>query len=223
VTLPHLYAILDADAAARHGLTVPALARACLDGGASFLQVRAKHAPSGALLTMLDEIVARASAVRARVVVNDRADLARLAGAGGVHVGQDDLAPEAVRRVVGPGVLVGLSTHTRAQIDRALDAPIDYLAIGPVFATATKDTGYEAVGLTMVEYGARRAAGRQTGPLPIVAIGGVTLERARSVIAAGATSLAVIGDLFVGRDPEARTREWVATLPSDRARVFGAG
>jgi thiamine-phosphate pyrophosphorylase len=212
VTLPPLYAVLDADAAARYGLTLPALARACLDGGARFVQVRAKHVAGGALLAILDEIVAMAAAVDALVVVNDRADLARLGGAGGVHVGQDDVPPAAVRRVVDPGVLVGLSTHTREQIDSALDTPIGYLAVGPVFATTTKDTGYEAVGLTLVEYAARRAATRGPGTLPIVAIGGMVLERARSVIDAGATSLAVIGDLLVGGDPQGRTRVWVEAL-----------
>jgi thiamine-phosphate pyrophosphorylase len=118
-------------------------------------------------------------------------------------------------------VVVGLSTHTRDQIDRALDAPIDYLAVGPVFGTSTKDTGYQAVGLPLVEYAASRAAAARTGGLLVVAIGGITLARARSVIDAGAASLAVIGDLFVGRDPEARTREWIAALQSSSpARVF---
>jgi thiamine-phosphate pyrophosphorylase len=222
VTLPSLYPILDADAAARHESTVSALARACFDGGARFVQVRAKRAAAGALLAALDEIVARAAAVGALVVVNDRADLARLADAGGVHVGQDDLPPDAVRRVVGPGVLVGLSTHTRDQIDRALDAPIDYLAVGPVFGTTTKDTGYEPVGLPLVEYAAGRVAATRAGALPIVAIGGITLDRARAVIDAGAASLAVIGDLFAGGDPLARTREWIAALsPSAGVGLFG--
>jgi thiamine-phosphate pyrophosphorylase len=221
VTRPQLYAILDADAAARHGLTLPALARACFSGGARFVQLRAKHLASGALLAILDEIMPMASAVDALVVVNDRADLARLASAGGVHVGQSDLRPDAARRVAGPGVLVGLSTHTREQIDRAIEAPIDYLAVGPVFATTTKDTGYEAVGLTLVEYAAQRAAARRAPALPIVAIGGMTLERARSVLDAGAASLAVIGDLFVGGDPEARTRAWMTALP--QRPVFGVG
>jgi thiamine-phosphate pyrophosphorylase len=221
VTLPPLYAILDADAAVKHRLTLPGLARAYLDGGARFIQVRAKQMASGALLAVLDDIVAMTAAVDALLVVNDRADLARLSGAGGVHVGQDDVAPTAVRRIVGPSVIVGLSTHTREQIDSALDAPIDYLAVGPVFATTTKDTGYEAVGLALVEYAARRAAARAAGALPIVAIGGMTLERAPSVIDAGATSLAVIGDLLAGGDPAARTRSWVEALGGGpNGRVF---
>jgi len=142
-------------------------------------------------------------------VINDRADIAALSRADGVHVGQEDLAPDDVRRVVGDSAIVGLSTHTIDQLDKAVAAPVSYLAIGPVFGTATKDTGYDAVGLEMVRQASRRAAARG---LPLVAIGGITLGRAASVIEAGASSVAVIGDLLVGDDPRKRTREFLARL-----------
>ena len=142
-----------------------------------------------------------------RVIVNDRADDAALAPADGVHVGQDDLAVADVRAIVGPASIVGLSTHTREQIDRAIDSDADYVAVGPVFATATKDTGYDARGLDLVEY----AAGRGK---PIVAIGGITLARAPAVVSAGASAVAVITDLLVGDDVEARVRAFTAALPA---------
>jgi thiamine-phosphate pyrophosphorylase len=210
VILPALTAIVDADVTAAHGWTVPEAARACLNGGARLLQVRAKRAPSGALLAWCDEIVAAAAPFGAAVVVNDRADIARMAGAAGVHVGQDDLPPAAARAILGPAAIVGLSTHTRKQVVSARREPITYLAVGPIFGSRTKDTGYEAVGLDLVRF-AVAAAGAD---VPAVAIGGVTLDRAEEVIAAGAASVAVIGDLFATGDPEARTREYVERLRS---------
>jgi len=145
----------------------------------------------------------------ATVIVNDRADIARLADAGGVHVGQDDLAPDAARVLVGPERIIGFSTHSVAQLDAALDQPIDYVAIGPVFGTASKDTGYDAIGLTLVEEAARRARPRG---LEVVAIGGITIERAADVIRAGATSVAVISDLLATGDPRARVSQYLDRL-----------
>jgi thiamine-phosphate pyrophosphorylase len=138
------------------------------------------------------------------VIVNDRADIARLSGAAGVHVGQDDLTPAHVRAVVGPAAIVGLSTHTPGQIDRAAQEPVDYLAVGPVFGTDTKATGYAPIGIEAV----RRAAASTRGR-PLVAIGGITRARARSVLDAGAGAVAVISDLLEGGDPAARVREFL--------------
>ena len=160
------------------------------------------------MLETAEALVRRAEAVGARVIVNDRADIARLAGAAGVHVGQDDLAPAAVRRLAGDTAIVGLSTHTFAQVTRGLDEPVDYVAIGPVFGTATKATGYSAVGLE----GVRVASALAVRHMSLVAIGGITLERAGDVRAAGAHSLAVIGDMFVGGDPAARVRRYLDLL-----------
>jgi thiamine-phosphate pyrophosphorylase len=178
-------------------------------GGALFLQVRAKQAAGGALLDAVRSIVDRAASAGALVVVNDRADVARLAGAQGVHVGQTDLAPRAVRAIVGLEAIVGLSTHTPEQYGRAVLEPIDYVAIGPAFGTTTKDTGHEAVGLDGIR-SAASVAGRHD--LPLVAIGGITLNRAPSVIEAGARAVAVISDLLVTGDPATRVRDYLRAL-----------
>ena len=204
--IPSLCAIVDAEAAARAGWTAIDLAHALLAGGARFLQLRAKQWPGRVFFDTAAALVELARASGAIVIVNDRADIARLAGATGVHVGQEDLAPRVIRPIVGDDAVVGLSTHTVEQLDRAFDEPIDYVAIGPVFGTVTKQTGYEAIGVDRVADAARRASARG---LPLVAIGGITLDRAASVIEAGATSIAVIGDLLVTGDPEARTREFL--------------
>ena len=163
-----------------------------------------------------DQFLAAAAAVvqlahrhQARVVINDRADIARLADADGVHVGQDDLSPAAVRALIGDTAIVGLSTHTTAQVDQAVHEPVSYVAVGPIFGTATKATGYRQVGLEMVREAARRA--RASG-LPLVAIGGITLETAASVLDAGAASVAVISDLLATGDPEERVRAYVERL-----------
>src|SRR5262249_20384608 len=141
---PSLYAIVDVDVCDRLGKRAADVARAYLTGGARLLQVRAKQLASGAFLDLASEIVADARAAGGRVIVNDPADLAVLSGAAGVHVGQEDLSPSDARIVVGADAEIGLSTHTEAQIDAALREPITYFAIGPVFATGTKATGYEA-------------------------------------------------------------------------------
>jgi thiamine-phosphate pyrophosphorylase len=200
-----LCAIVDVDASARAGWQPIDVARAYLDGGARFLQVRAKTWSSGALLDLAAEVVRLSRGSQATVVVNDRADVAKLAAADGVHVGRDDLSPAAARSILGEAALVGTSTHTEAQIDEAAREAVDYIAIGPIFETSTKTTGYEALGLRMV---ARAAA---TGT-PVVAIGGITLENARSVLDAGAASVAVIGDLIATGDPRGRVTAFVEAL-----------
>ena len=209
--LPILNAIVDVEAAERFGWTPTDLARAFLAGGARFLQLRAKHLAGAAFLDTAKAIVELARQFDAMVIVNDRADIARLSGADGVHVGQEDLSPRAVRQVVGADAVVGLSTHTVEQFERALEEPISYVATGPVFGTTTKHTGYEAIGLERVAAAARRTTARR---LPLVAIGGITLERAASGVAAGATSVAVIGDLLATADPEGQTRHYLRTLNS---------
>jgi thiamine-phosphate pyrophosphorylase len=207
--IPPLYAILDAEVAARAGWTLVDLASACLAGGTTFLQVRAKYTTSGRLLDTAAAIVERAHVAGALVIVNDRSDVARLAGADGVHLGQDDLAPAAARALLPDAAIVGLSTHTPDQIESALPQPISYLAIGPVFGTSTKATGYDPVGLDRVRHAANRARGRR---LPVVAIGGITLESARETLESGADSIAVISDLLTTGDPESRVREYLRQL-----------
>jgi thiamine-phosphate pyrophosphorylase len=208
VSFPRLYAIVDVEFCAHAGRSVDEVARAILAGGARLLQLRAKDLSGAAFLDLASRIVAEARAAGAHVIINDRADIAVLADAAGVHVGQDDLTPTDVRVLAGPDRLVGVSTHTIEQMDRALDQPISYLAIGPIFSTRTKATGYDAVGYGAVREASRRAAASHR---PVVAIGGITLATAAPVIEAGAASVAVITDLLVD-NPETRVRQYLSVL-----------
>lgn len=202
-----LHAILDVELAERRHISVADLAMAFLDGGARLVQLRAKHLPSGAFLEHADSLVRLAEPYNARVIINDRVDIALLAGAAGAHVGQDDLSPAATRRLLGPGAIIGYSTHTVAQLEAAVLEPLTYIAVGPVFGTPTKETGYQPVGLGLVTEAARIA-----GDVPVVAIGGITLETAPQVIAAGASGVAVISDLLVDDDPAARVAGYCRVL-----------
>lgn len=181
-----------------------ALGEAFVAGGARVVQLREKGESSADFLALADILVARVQRAGGVLIINDRADIALLSGAGGVHVGQDDLPVESVRRIVPPSTIVGLSTHDRAQVDRASTAHTSYIAVGPIFGTSTKETGYTARGLDLVRYAA--ASGK-----PVVAIGGITLDHVPDLIAVGATGIAVISDLLT-RDPETRTREFVAKI-----------
>jgi thiamine-phosphate pyrophosphorylase len=205
---PTLYAILDVDVCTNAGRRADDVASAFLAGGVRLLQLRAKAVPGAQFLELASGIVAEARRAGAQVIVNDRPDIAVLSDADGVHVGQEDLSPADVRVLAGPDRTVGLSTHTTEQIERAIQEPITYLAIGPVFSTATKATGYDAVGYAAVQHAVGRAA---TASLPVVAIGGITLDTAPRVIEAGAASVAIITDLLRG-DPEARVREYLSAL-----------
>jgi thiamine-phosphate pyrophosphorylase len=182
-------------------------------GGARWLQIRAKTMSGGAFLDLATRVREIARAGGAMLVVNDRADIARLAGADGIHVGQDDLSPAAVKAIVGADAIIGFSTHTQAQIDAAVAQPVRYVAVGPVFGTATKDTGYTNVGLDLVRYAATAIARTKASPSPgLVAIGGITLDRAEAVIDAGANAVAVITDLLSTGDPESRVRAYLTRL-----------
>jgi thiamine-phosphate pyrophosphorylase len=199
------YPIIDTRVCETRSLDPREVAAACLRGGARLLQLRVKSGPSVAFLALADDVVKAATRYGATVIVNDRADIARMAAAGGVHVGQDDMSPGRVRAVLGPGV-IGLSTHNEEQVDEALTLPtVDYIAVGPIYQTGTKDTGYGARGVDLVRY----AAGRGK---PVVAIGGIDLERGPLVIAAGAAMVAVITDLLATGNVEARVREHVGAL-----------
>jgi thiamine-phosphate pyrophosphorylase len=178
-----------------------------LAGGARFIQLRDKTTRTGPLAAYAAAAVSRAHAVGASLIINDRADVAKLTGADGVHLGQDDLPVEDARLVVGAAAIVGVSTHDEAQIDRAIETSASYIAVGPIYGTSTKDTGYTARGLDLLRYAVARAPGR-----PVVAIGGITLDRAPEVLAAGAASVAVITDLLTA-DPIARIRAFLSTAP----------
>jgi thiamine-phosphate pyrophosphorylase len=204
-TTPSLYPIVDTAACERHGIHPLALAEACLVGGATVLQVRQKGGGSAALLALTRRLVGLSRRFNAGIIVNDRADLAVIAAATGVHVGQGDLSVEEVQRIARTPLVVGLSTHTREQVDAALAGGATYIAVGPVYGTATKDTGYGARGLELVQY----ASGRGR---PVVAIGGITLKRVPELMAAGAAAVAVISDLLTTGDTERRVREYVRAL-----------
>jgi thiamine-phosphate pyrophosphorylase len=202
---PAVYPIVDTQVCALRGIDPRRLAEACLRGGARVLQLRCKAQGSAAWLALARDTVALAAPSGAAVIVNDRPDIAALAGAAGVHVGQEDLDVDDVRRVAGASAVVGLSTHTAAQVDAALVTSATYVAVGPIYATGTKQTGYRARGLELARY----ASGRGK---PVVAIGGITLDRAAELVAAGVTGLAVIADLLATGDAERRVREYVAAL-----------
>jgi thiamine-phosphate pyrophosphorylase len=194
--LARLYAVLDVSLSAARGLDPERVLDIWLDQGVRLVQLRAKDLGSGAFLSLAERLSARARAAGAMFIVNDRADLARLAGAAGVHVGQDDLPPRAARRLVGRDGVIGCSTHNESQVRRACREPIDYLAVGPIYATRTKRGARDRpIGLS----GIRRAVDRATrAGLPVVAIGGITRNRVAEVLDAGAASVAVISGLMTG-------------------------
>jgi len=209
-SLPALYAILDSDLLAARGLDPLDVCDVWLAAGIRLIQLRAKSMASGPMLTLAEALLARTRPAGALLIINDRADIAAQCGADGVHVGQDDLAPAEVRTLIGPDAIVGLSCHDDTQVKAAVGQPVSYVAIGPVFGTQTKATGYDAVGVEQVH---RAATVAHAAGLPLVAIGGITLDRAGEVFAAGADSLAVIADLL-GTDNrrglEDRARAWVS-------------
>ena len=211
--LDPLYAIVDVPLCRERGLDPLATLDAFLAGGARLIQLRDKSPSSRDRLALADAAVTRARSAGATLIVNDRADIARLSGADGVHVGQEDLPVEDVRALLGPDAIVGISTHDEAQVDRAQRTAATYLAVGPIYGTHTKDTGYTARGLALVRYAA-------AGPMPVVAIGGITIERAPEVLAAGAAAVAVISDLLRG-EPAQTVREFLACIRARRERLEG--
>ena len=210
--VPPLYAILDTGAVAQRGWAPADVCRAWLSAGVRLIQLRAKLLPAGAFQTLADDIVRLCHESGATLIINDRADIAVLSGADGVHVGQEDITAADARLCLGPAAIVGLSTHDIAQLSSAVREPISYVAFGPVFSTTTKETGYGELGLDVVKLAA--VVTRSEG-VPLVTIGGLTLDRAPAVREAGADSLAVITDLLVATDlagVELRARTWLETL-----------
>ena len=207
MSLPPLYAVVDQETALLYGWTVPKLAHAYLAGGAKLIQVRVTKSGSREFLEWCDEIVKEARSWGAQVIVNNRIDIAVLSGANGVHVGQDDLPVEDVRRMMPATAIIGVSTHSSAQLASSVGLAPNYVAVGPIYPTTTKDTGYSAIGLDLV-----RQASQMRPWRPVVAIGGITLARAPEVLQAGATSVAVISDLLIGGKPEEQVHDYVAAL-----------
>jgi thiamine-phosphate pyrophosphorylase len=197
MNLPRLYAIVDRDALDARGMSAGEFARELRDAGVRLVQYRDKGGSPQQILRAAEEISQVFAGVEDAVtVMNDRADLALLAG-WGVHVGHEDLAPGDARKVLGAG-LIGVSTHNAPQVMEADASTADYVAIGPVFTTTSKTDTEPVVGLD----GVRRA--RSLTSKPLVAIGGITRQNSRSVIEAGADSVAVIGALLAVGEPPAK-------------------
>jgi thiamine-phosphate pyrophosphorylase len=197
-----LYAILDASCFAVPQLLYDA-ADELAGAGVKIIQYRNKSADARTMLTQARELKSRIGS-RAKLIMNDRADLCLAAELDGVHVGQNDLSPESVRRIVGLKRWLGVSTHNPEQVAEADRTSADYIAIGPVFATASKANPDPVIGLA----GVRRA--RELTRKPLVAIGGITRLNGQSVIEAGADSVAVISDLV--RDPRKSAEEFLRIL-----------
>jgi thiamine-phosphate pyrophosphorylase len=206
VAFPTLYAIIDPSLLKVSELS---FAEKMAESGVQLLQYRDKHAATRQIFEVSNLLSHRLSSLArtamrpVRFIVNDRPDIARLVGAGGVHVGQHDLGVEQARAIMGREPWVGVSTHTIEQVEAADRTSADYVAFGPVFVTATKEQADPVVGLRLL------AEARTRTSKPLVAIGGITLERAADTYRAGADSLAVARDLLAFPDPGARARAFL--------------
>jgi thiamine-phosphate pyrophosphorylase len=214
LVIPALYAILD------HSLLTTSeliLAETLAESGVELIQYRNKNASSRELFDASLRLSTALVKSGVRFIVNDRPDIALLAGAGGVHVGQEDLGVEEARAICGHQRWVGVSTHTLKQVAAADLTSADYVAFGPIFPTTTKQNPDAVVGTELL----RRA--RQMTRKPLVAIGGITLERAAEVYGAGADSLAVVRDLICAASPGERARKYFEVAASAKSRKAGSG
>ena len=207
-----LYVILDPEVT--RGRALPAVLDAVLAGGCRLVQLRDKRMPLTELYAVARALSARCRQAGALFIVNDRADLALAVGAGGLHVGQDDLPAAAARRILARGMVLGVSTHDPEQARRALADGADYVAVGSIFPTGTK-AGFQLVGPELVR------TLRPEIPVPLVGIGGITADNAASVIEAGADAVAVISAVCAADDPEAATRRLIERLEPARGRPRG--
>ena len=207
--LPRLYPILDADALARAGVPLAGAARALYDAGVRWVQYRDKRGSNAEFAAAVRELRGIFPAGDAVLLLNDRVHLCAPVGADGVHIGQEDMLPQMARQILGPHHVLGVSTHNATQLSAAIaSGAADYLAIGPVFATGSKESPDPVVGLAGVK------AARASTRLPLVAIGGITGGNGREVIEAGADSIAVISALLPqdGQGMAERVRDFLALL-----------
>jgi thiamine-phosphate pyrophosphorylase len=204
--LPKLYPITDARLS---GLShAEQIARLC-EGGATFIQLREKHLSPREFYQETEAALDIARQCGARLIVNDRADIALALGADGLHLGQDDLDPVAARRLLGENFIIGYSTHTVAQAIEAARLPLDYIALGPIFDTRTKQNPDPTTGLEAL----RRVRDKIDPSVALVAIGGITHANARAALEAGANSVALISALLDTPDSiAARTKEFIKSL-----------
>ena len=187
--LPPVYPITDTQIS---GLSHAEQVALFADGGATLVQLREKRAPALKFYEQAKAALAVAKERGVQLIINDRVDIALAVGTAGVHLGQDDLPPEAARLLIGDDAIIGYSTHSVAQALEAAGFPIDYLAIGPIFATSTKENPDPVVGLDGL-----RAVRAATGNLPLVAIGGIAAENTPEVLQAGADSAAMISGFWI--------------------------
>lgn len=188
IKLPKIYPITDT---AISGLSHPEQVRRLLQGGAKLIQLRDKVAPSRSFLNDARNAIRATRAAGAKLIINDRVDIALALAADGVHLGQLDVPVEAARRILGQRAIIGFSTHNIEQARYALTLPIDYLAFGPIYSTKTKENPDPMVGLKpLVQVKA------MAGSLPVVAIGGIDGSRISDVLMAGANSVALVSALF---------------------------
>lgn len=205
---PPLYAILDP---AFSPTPIADLASQLADSGVTLIQLRDKLGSPAQILSTARHLAATLASKGVRFILNDRPDIASMADTGGVHVGQEDLPVEDARRIIGPARWVGVSTHNLHQLREAAATSADYIAIGPIFPTSTKENPDPVVGLDFIR------AARQITRKPLVAIGGITLESAGEVFGAGADSVAIIRDLVSAKNPAARAQEFLAVAAKSRA------
>ena len=202
--LPRLYPILDAGLLLQAGVSIEAFARQLRAAGIRILQYRDKDSSDEVVLERALLLRGIFPAADSCLILNDRVSLVRATGFDGVHVGQEDLSPANVRSTLGPEILIGVSTHSEEQLRVAADGPADYVAVGPVYATASKQVPDPVVGLE----GVRTARAMTTKPL--VAIGGINRSNCAAVIGAGADSVAVISDLVAA--PGNSVEEFLSNL-----------
>jgi thiamine-phosphate pyrophosphorylase len=196
---PGLYALCDDGAGSTR--PVEAQAEQLLEGGVRVLQLRLKHTAASVAVALARQLAARARAAGAVLLVNDRVDWALLAGADGVHLGEEDLPPAEARRLLGRSALVGVTVRSAAEAEAARTAGADYVGLGPVFSPRSKQVAAPVLGLEAF----RRAVA--ACPLPVVGIGGIGLSSIRRVAAAGAYGAAVVSDLLDAEDIPARARQ----------------
>lgn len=212
--LPVLYPILDTATLDQCQLDWVSAAEAILEGGAKILQFRHKGPFTRRVFRAAEQIAALCERAGAVYVIDDRADIARVLNAG-LHLGQDDLPPREARKILGDDAVVGFSTHSEEQLRAAANEPVDYLALGPIFATRSKARPDPVVGLENL------SRWRTLTDRPLVAIGGITRENAQDVLRAGADSVAVIADLYpipcTRLSLRARIEEWLQLLRSNPA------
>ena len=205
MNLPRLYPILDTASLERRGCGVEKAAGAFLEGGADILQFRHKGHWSRTRFEQASAVARMCREQDVLLIVDDRADIAMLLGAG-LHVGQDDLPPRDARKLIGPDAILGFSSHNPQQLGQAGGEPANYIAFGPVFPTASKHNPDPVVGVEQL------SSCRGLTDKPLVAIGGITRQNARAVFAAGADSVAVIGDLLpedcTSRSLRERMEQW---------------